>query len=285
MKFLNTIVTATAVSCLSLFTLTPVAGQSAKEILDSKTVTALPSEVSNAAIQCEPLKALQCETNAYPILTALTELRLDSGQEKFLQTVREALVLIDDCWTCVVDEKQKAAICAALRYAGDLLEATGLPLPLPSECGGSGVATPASMVATVAANGELPSLSKDQLVAMGVEIVLPCPGGCCETDFDFFKIVAHDGKICAKINGFESGVQVQGKFKILGNTVLRYDEWIGGEEHSDGKKCLKSFSGAGFSFKPCFKLTKKSIEICVEQRLCAFWGCQDLGKICQSINF
>jgi len=102
------------------------------------------------------------------------------------------------------------------------------------------------------------------VVPSGVEVLDPSddssPAGLCvRADFDFFKIVSHEGTICYRLDGT---IVIKGRFLVLGNVVERYERRVG----NDTRWPLVSFNAGVGSVKieVIASLSERYVEFCGE---------------------
>jgi len=135
------------------------------------------------------------------------------------------------------------------------------------------------------------SASEARSIAMDNAAILPAyltpvssiKNACANLDFDFFKIVSHDGKICGNRNGLDSSVTVSGSFSVLGNTLARYNE-----RFDRSREYCVHFSAMVYKMSPCLRvdMQRQTVNICVKGEWCVGpFGCTDMGKVCTETPF
>ena len=209
--------------------------------------------------------------------------------------------MIDDCWTCVVDEEAKAAICGALTRAVNMLEPLNIKIPIPSECEtvafstrSIGMAPIPSMMteedAIVATAEALVDAGVESSRAMAVAransetikgLVNPMDNDCVSTDFSLFGILEHVGKIC--FDSVNKRVTIEGKFKVLGETVFSYNETFG----NGAQFCIPALNTGFYKISPCINvdLDNRFVQFCVKQKFCTWLGCTTVANTCVKFDY
>ena len=314
MKFLINSIPVAALAFSSIFAIAPVSGQSAKEILAS-------GEISESSIipelSCGYFQMFRCARDASTLIEQVRDLKPDSSKEEILTLIRKGLTFIDDCWTCVFDDDQEAAICSALTKAVNLLEPLNIKIPVPSECKtvntsrsiGAGVNPVRSLAAFSAPMDEKDLIAataaalEDAGVASSTAIAtatvnsatvsrmmspMGTGAGCIPAKFSAFEgMISHEGTVCIE----DVGVRVQGDLKVLGNTLLHYDEYVGAGA-VEQEFCMPEIKvpskpkPAEYKLTACIEVGKDYATFWAKQEMCyGSWFCVRTGKISETIDF
>jgi hypothetical protein len=291
MKFINNSILPLALAslCLSSF----VAGQQHQVV---------PQD------SCDFWKKAQCTWAATLLVQEITDLPIPPSMEELKAVLVNGNAFFENCKECIY-ENQTTLICMAVdRVVAEASEALNIDIDFDVElCKKEGVVgavkeslgmigslmtfteediidgTAKALADFGIDQSEARSIAVENLSLVSSAIVNPIKDGCVKLDFDFFKIVGHEGSVCGELEGPNSSVTVKGKFSVFGNTIVRYNERF----DKNRNYCISAFNAGVYNIKPCVQVNteRRRVKICVEQSICGFWGCNKISELCQDVRY